>query len=107
MPTYNNVVPLSQTSFSGKLPRKPRNKDVRSREYLTEKEVDKLTAAARKTGRHGHRDATLILIDMARLFRTKIWVYPDFATLKATIFTTSYREEGLFGCHASTRMGPV
>jgi type 1 fimbriae regulatory protein FimB/type 1 fimbriae regulatory protein FimE len=62
MPTYNNVVPLSQASFSGKLPRKPKNKDVRSREYLTEKEVDKLMAAARKTGRHGHRDATLILL---------------------------------------------
>jgi hypothetical protein len=62
MATYNNVVPLSQASFSGKLPRKPKNKDVRSREYLTEKEVDKLMAAARKTGRHSHRDATLILM---------------------------------------------
>ena len=62
MATYDNVVPLSQASFSGKLPRKPKNKDVRSREYLTEKEVDKLMAAARKTGRHGHRDATLILM---------------------------------------------
>ena len=27
--------------------------------------------------------------------------------MKATIYTTSYREEGLFGCHASTRMGPI
>jgi hypothetical protein len=37
----------------------------------------------------------------------KMGVYPGFATLIATIFTTSYRDEGLFGCHASTRMGPV
>ena len=46
----------------GKLPKKPRNQDVRSREYLTEKEVNQLIAAARGVGRHGHRDATMILI---------------------------------------------
>jgi ATP-binding cassette subfamily F protein 3 len=46
----------------GKLPKMPRNQDVRSREYLTEKEVNKLIAAARGVGRHGHRDATMILI---------------------------------------------
>jgi type 1 fimbriae regulatory protein FimE len=62
MATYDNVVPLSQRSFSGKLPRKPRNQDVRSREYLTEKEVERLMTAARNIGRHGHRDTTLILI---------------------------------------------
>ena len=62
MATYSNVIPLYQPSFSGKLPRKPRNKDVRTREYLTEKEVVKLMDAARQTGRHGHRDATLILV---------------------------------------------
>jgi type 1 fimbriae regulatory protein FimE len=62
MDTYDNVIPLPQTSFSGKLPVKPRNKDVRSREYLTDKEVEQLMTAARKTGRHGHRDSTLILI---------------------------------------------
>ena len=46
----------------GKLPKKPRNQDVRSRGYLTEKEVNQLIAAARGVGRHGHRDATMILI---------------------------------------------
>ena len=46
----------------GKLPKKPRNQDVRSRQYLTEKEVSQLIAAARGVGRHGHRDATMILI---------------------------------------------
>ena len=45
MPTYENVIPLSQASFSGKLPRKPRNLAVRSREYLTEAEVGKLMKA--------------------------------------------------------------
>jgi type 1 fimbriae regulatory protein FimE len=43
-------------------PRKPRNEDVRGREYLTEDEVDRLRKAAAKLGRHGHRDATMILI---------------------------------------------
>ena len=41
--------------------RKP-NKEVRSREYLTGDEVQRLMVAAKSLGRHGHRDATLILI---------------------------------------------
>ena len=38
------------------------NAEVRGREYLTEDEVDALRKAASKLGRHGHRDATMILI---------------------------------------------
>lgn len=38
------------------------NKDRRPREYLTPREVDQLIEAARKVGRHGHRDATMILL---------------------------------------------
>jgi len=34
----------------------------RAREYLTGAEVEKLMAAARKSSRYGHRDATMILI---------------------------------------------
>jgi type 1 fimbriae regulatory protein FimB/type 1 fimbriae regulatory protein FimE len=33
-----------------------------SREYLTDTEVAALMKAARNTGRHGHRDATLTLV---------------------------------------------
>ena len=52
-----------QASFSGKSPpRKPKNTEVRPREYLTEEEVRQLMKAARSVGRHGHRDATLILL---------------------------------------------
>ena len=43
-------------------PRKPRNIDRRSREYLTPHEVDKLIAAAGRLGRHGHRDAAMVLV---------------------------------------------
>ncbi len=43
-------------------PRKPLNTERRSREYLTEPEVEKLREAASKLGRHGHRDATMLLL---------------------------------------------
>jgi type 1 fimbriae regulatory protein FimE len=44
------------------MPRRPRNKDVRSREHLTPAEIDKIMAVANRLGRHGHRDATMIMI---------------------------------------------
>jgi integrase len=52
-----------QASFSGKSPpRKPKNVDVRPREYLSEEEVHRLIQAAKGGGRYGHRDAALILL---------------------------------------------
>jgi type 1 fimbriae regulatory protein FimB/type 1 fimbriae regulatory protein FimE len=43
-------------------PRRPVYADVRQREHLTEAEVERIRAAARKRGRYGHRDDTMILI---------------------------------------------
>jgi site-specific recombinase XerD len=44
-------------------PPRRRNRDVRSREYLTPKEVERLIAAAKKRSRrYGMRDATMILV---------------------------------------------
>jgi site-specific recombinase XerD len=43
-------------------PRKPKNREVRSREHLTPDEVELLVQSAKKSERHGHRNATLILI---------------------------------------------
>lgn len=44
-------------------PRRRRNRDVRTREYLTPKEVERLIAAAKKRHRrYGLRDATMILV---------------------------------------------
>ncbi len=43
-------------------PRKPKNHTVRSREHLTSGEVESLLQAAKGEGRHGQRDATLILL---------------------------------------------
>jgi hypothetical protein len=44
---------------SAKPPRRVPNAERRSREYLTEAEVQKLISAAEKCGRHGHRDGTM------------------------------------------------
>src|SRR5262245_60102823 len=41
--------------------RRPPNRDLRTREYLTEAEVERLMAAARKN-RWGHRDTTMFLV---------------------------------------------
>ncbi len=68
--TPSNVIRLRGSSrrvpsiVNGKVtpPLRIPNKERRSREYLTDKEVVALMDAARKTGRHGHRDATLILL---------------------------------------------
>lgn len=43
-------------------PKRVKNSLRRAREYLTPAEMDRLIAAARRTGRHGQRDATLILL---------------------------------------------
>jgi len=43
------------------VPIRKKNAELRSREYLTPGEIDRLISAARKN-RHGHRDATMILL---------------------------------------------
>lgn len=43
-------------------PTKPKNKERRSREYLSSGEIDKLIKTARDIGRYGYRDSTMILI---------------------------------------------
>ena len=45
-----------------KVPLRLKNTDYRSREYLTESEVEQLIDAAGRVGRHGHRDASIILL---------------------------------------------
>jgi integrase len=43
------------------MPRRPPNRDLRTREHLTEAEVERLIKAT-KDNRYGHRDATMILV---------------------------------------------
>jgi type 1 fimbriae regulatory protein FimB/type 1 fimbriae regulatory protein FimE len=43
------------------MPGRAKNADLRTREYLTEREVDALMSAARRN-RHGYRDASMLLL---------------------------------------------
>src|SRR5512136_2736054 len=54
--TVNGKVPVAPP------PRRVPNRERRTREHLTPAEVERLIAAAGKVGRHGPRDATLILL---------------------------------------------
>jgi integrase len=51
------------------MPTRPKNAAVRSREYLTPGEVDRLARAASSVGRHGHRDMCLIRLAAQHGFR--------------------------------------
>jgi integrase len=51
-------------------PRRVANAEMRSREYLTPAEIEKLLKAA-KDGRWGHRDATLVLVGYRHGLRAK------------------------------------
>ena len=69
----------AQASFSGKSkkktsirpspPRKLTNLEKRSREYLSLSEVNKLIKAAKGVGRHGERDALIILVTYRHALR--------------------------------------
>jgi len=57
------AIKLPQASKMGKLPpRRVRNGDRRSREYLSPAEIDSMITSAKNVGRYGHRDATIILL---------------------------------------------
>lgn len=65
-PSSNAVLrfPIRSTpnAITRNVPLRRKNADYRSREYLTEQEVEQLIDAAGRVGRHGHRDATLIML---------------------------------------------
>lgn len=91
----NNVIALpgvstidsdaSRQSFSAKSPpRKPTNAERREREYLTPNEVRSLCDAAKKIGRYGFRDSSLILIAFRHALRVGElvdlrWEHVDFS----------------------------
>jgi type 1 fimbriae regulatory protein FimB/type 1 fimbriae regulatory protein FimE len=82
-------------------PRRIPNAERRSREYLTEPEIERLMKAAEKVGRHGHRDATLILVAYRHALRVSElialrWDAIDFD--QATIHV-SRRKNGRDGTH--------
>ncbi len=52
-------------------PIRKKNQDLRPREYLTAAEVEQLVVAAKKIGRHGLRDSTMIYMAYRHALRAK------------------------------------
>ena len=108
MSTVSNVVPLTGTkraspsTLNGKvMPLRRANKDLRSREYLTNEEVDQLMTAARSQGRHGHKDATLILVAFRHGLRVSelIALRWDMIDMKQGIMHVSRLKNGVNSTH--------
>jgi integrase len=59
--TYLKLVIPTTLNRTVATPRRPPNKELRTREHLTDAEVEQLIEAA-KGNRHGHRDASMILV---------------------------------------------
>lgn len=82
-------------------PQKIPNIKRREREFLTPNEMDKLIAAAKKVGRHGHRDSTMILLAYRHGLRvselvTMRWQQID---LTAGLIQVNRRKNGLSALH--------
>ena len=72
-------MPNTPSSSKRKLrPRKPKNIDRRSREYLTPREVRKLAAGARGPGRFGFRNFLLVTVAYRHALRVGELVDLDF-----------------------------
>lgn len=82
-------------------PRKPRNQDVRSREYLTESEVTRLAEAAQAHGRYGHRDACMILLAFRHGLRVSelIALRWDMVDLDACLLHVTRLKHGMASSH--------
>ena len=82
-------------------PKRVANSQRRSREYLNEQEVEALRKAARNTGRHPHRDDTLILITFRHGLRVSevIALKWDQVDLKAGLLHVIRTKNGIPSTH--------
>src|SRR3974390_1028280 len=62
MPVSAKLRLVAPSRGNATVPIRPTNSELRTREYLTGQEVERLMKTAAKAGRYGHRDATLILL---------------------------------------------
>ena len=100
------VVHLRQTSKTGKsdgnrgIGRKT-NKELRPREYLTGSEVDDLIDAAKRVKRHGHRDATMIMLAYRHGLRVSelIALRWDHVDLKQGTLLVNRNKKGITSTH--------
>jgi len=93
---------MPQSSFSAKLPpKKPHNMTRRSREYLTAEEVDLLIRTARRQGRYGQRNATLILLMYRHALRVAevVRLQWDMLDLKAALVHVRRVKNGVPALH--------
>jgi type 1 fimbriae regulatory protein FimE len=90
----------SASTVNGKVTRKP-YKELRSREYLTSDEIDRLMEAASRIGRHGHRDKTLILIAYRHALRVTelVSLRWDMIDLKSGLLHVSRLKNGTDSVH--------
>jgi len=65
------VEPCNENRKVEAMPTRPANAELRSREYLTPAEIEKLMKAA-KDGRWGLRDATLIIVAYRHGLRLRV-----------------------------------
>jgi type 1 fimbriae regulatory protein FimB/type 1 fimbriae regulatory protein FimE len=82
-------------------PKRKRNQETRTREYLTPDEVEKLLAAARSTGRYGKRDETLLLLMYRHGLRVSeaVSLRWDAVDLKAGLLHVARRKNGTPSTH--------
>ena len=108
MSKVSNVVPLmganrsDPSTLNGKVPPlRRKNKDLRSREYLTTEEVDRLGSAAKSTGRHGHRDMTMIIMMFRHGLRVSelVSLRWDAIDLKQGVMHVSRLKSGVSSTH--------
>ncbi len=93
---------MTQPLFSAKCPpMKPANVTRRSREYLTAEEVDLLLRTARRQGRYGQRNATLILLMYRHGLRAAEVIRLQWAMLdlKAALLHVRRVKNGLAALH--------
>jgi len=78
------------------------NQEVRSREYLTETEVTRLAEAAQALGRHGHRDACMILLAFRHGLRVSelIALGWDMVDLDAGLLHVTRLKHGVASSHS-------
>ncbi len=94
-----------KTPFSAKSvqqpPTKPKNKDQRQREYLTDQEVEQLRKASLKQGRNSLRDDTLILMMFRHALRVSevIVLRWEQVDLKKGLLHVNRRKNGLPSTH--------
>ncbi len=101
----------SSTIANRTLPRRLPNSAYRVREYLTEREVDRLIETARKRGRNGQRDVAAILLAYRHGLRAQElcslrWSQIDLRHGRLHVNRAKGGQDGLWAVHANTSRWP-